>query len=238
MLFHRHLIIALPPLLDPPRARILGHAENRIANRGVAVAGEHDFHQREVVVEHLRVAQAGGAPVLVDGLLEVGVGALDLRVHELELGGLERRLAVEAVVEGVEGEGLEVVVVCFDAHRAELVEGGYDLVAGEVEDPVSGVGGLVGGRALGRRVCVCIPDSLHAGPSFHCLGEGQFQTLALVRAFGKGRGAAYGTVGLHLGRHTHEADHEWGCRRGVEGREGSGCAAGEQEEVGEVSDGE
>lgn len=63
---------------------------------------------------------------------------LDLRVDELELGGLEGRAAVVAVVEGVVGEGLEVVPVSFHAHGAEGVEGGYDLVAGVVQDPVAG----------------------------------------------------------------------------------------------------
>ena len=50
---------------------------------------------------------------------------------------MERWAAVVAVVEGVVREGLEVVAVGFHAHGAEGVEGGYDLVAGVVEDPVT-----------------------------------------------------------------------------------------------------
>lgn len=53
------------------------------------------------------------------------------------MGGLEGRSAVVTVVEGVIRKGLEIVAVCFHAHGAEGVEGGDDLVAGVVEDPVT-----------------------------------------------------------------------------------------------------
>jgi hypothetical protein len=39
------------------------------------------------------------------------------------------------MVERVEGQGLEVVAVGFDAHGSHFVEGGDDLVTGVVEDP-------------------------------------------------------------------------------------------------------
>jgi hypothetical protein len=84
----------------------------------------------------LGILHAGGSPVFIDALLEDGVGVCDLGVDELKLGRLERWITVPALVEGVAGEGLEVMLVGGEAHGFEFAEGGDDLVAGVVEDPV------------------------------------------------------------------------------------------------------
>lgn len=59
-------------------------------------------------------------------------------MDELQLCGSERWSAVVAMVEGVEGERLEVIPMSFDAHCSHFVKGGDDLVAGVIEDPFSG----------------------------------------------------------------------------------------------------
>lgn len=62
---------------------------------------------------------------------------VDLRVDELELSGCQRWGAVVAMVEGIEGESLEVVPMCFYSHGSHFVESGYNLVTGMVEHPLS-----------------------------------------------------------------------------------------------------
>lgn len=64
---------------------------------------------------------------------------VDLRVDELELCGCQRRGAVVTMVEGIEGESLEVVPMCFYSHGSHFVECGYDLVTSVVEHPLSEV---------------------------------------------------------------------------------------------------
>lgn len=64
--------------------------------------------------------------------------------------GSERWGAVVAMVEGVEGERLEVIPMSFDAHCSHFVKGGDDLVAGVIEDPFSGKKQL-----QGKKACLC-----------------------------------------------------------------------------------
>lgn len=54
------------------------------------------------------------------------------------------------MVEGVEGERLEVIPMSFDAHCSHFVKGGDDLVAGVIEDPFSGKKQL-----QGKITCLC-----------------------------------------------------------------------------------
>lgn len=130
------------PLLSPctlpprrPRTSRSRAPKNRLTHALIPLSRHTPLNQPEIIIQNLRVAQTAATPVLVDAVAESEVGLGDLGVQGVQLGGVDGRGAVVAVVEGEAGEGLEVGEVGVVAGGAEVVEGGEDLGAGVVEDP-------------------------------------------------------------------------------------------------------
>lgn len=130
------------PPSPSPSTQLFHPSKPRISNLDLLLPRQLHPDQLKIVIQHLRIPQTTPPPILIHPLPKNPISLLDLGVQDLELCGVDGRRAVEAVVEGEAGEGLEVGEVGVVACGAEMVEGGYDLVASVVEDPGAEWGGV------------------------------------------------------------------------------------------------
>lgn len=185
-------------------------AHGRVLDSRLLVAGQGEFHETVVVLEHFGVALHTGLPVLVDSTLERGLSS-----HHLVgmRGGL-------VVVVGILGNAVQVSSMSGLAAIGELAKVIKNVVLGMGTDP-STVKLLASNQLKTTQGDTWnnLPDVIIDRLHYPLLGmlDGQLQALGLALTGRVGGSGANGTVGIH-------SDDGWRRRRGCYGAAiGSGC---------------